>query len=70
MIYSVKAEKADYDQYSEVIVVANSEKEAHELARKEFESAKNWYAPWKDQKYTISKINTKSSHVVAAIMVW
>lgn len=67
MIYSVKAEKADYEQIWEVIVVADNKKEAVELAEKEFNLAKDWYYPWVEQILTAREINLSKKGSIAVI---
>ena len=46
MIYSVTADKVEYEQVYKVIVVAAEPNEALALAKKEFDLAKEWVYPW------------------------
>lgn len=68
MIYSVTADKANYEQIYKVIVIADNPDEAIFLAKKEFDLAKEWFYPWEKQKLLIEKINVNNKGVLASVM--
>lgn len=68
MIYSVKDNNADYEQVNEVIVIADNKTEALELAKKEFDLAKEWYFPWKEQTLEISEIDSTQKRILLSVM--
>ena len=65
--YVVKASPCKYEQYEQVIVQASSREEALELAKPEFETAKNWVVPWANQEYKVEEIPATEKLVLAAI---
>lgn len=67
MIYSVTAEKVEYEQVYKVIVVATEPNEALALAKLEFDLAKEWVYPWENQRLLIEEINTNNKGVIATI---
>lgn len=67
LVYVVKASPCKYEQYEQVIVQATSREEALELAKPEFETAKNWVVPWVNQEYKVEEIPATEKLVLAAI---
>lgn len=65
--YVVKASPCKYEQYEQVIVQASSREEALELAKSEFETAKDWVVPWVNQEYKVEEIPATETLVLAAI---
>ena len=65
--YAVKASPCKYEQYEQVIVQASSREEALELAKSEFETAKDWVVPWVNQEYKVEEIPATETLVLAAI---
>lgn len=66
-IYQVKAFPCKYEQYEKVIVQASSSLEALELAKSEFESAKDWVFPWLKQDYKVKEVPENEKLVLASI---
>ena len=66
-VYVVKASPCKYEQYEQVIVQASSREEVLELAKPEFETAKDWVIPWVNQKYKVEEIPATKKLVLAAI---
>ena len=65
--YAVKASPCKYEQYEQVIVQASSREEALELAKPEFESAKDWVIPWTKQEYKVKEVSPNKKLVLASI---
>lgn len=68
MIYSVKAEHANYEQVVQVVVIAQNEDRAMTIAKKEFDLAKDWVFPWVEQELTIDVLDINKEQIVSTVM--
>lgn len=68
MIYSLKARDADYEQVSEIFVVAKNEEEAIKLAEEEVRIADSYLTNPIDQKFELKQIDLSKPAVLSVLL--
>lgn len=68
MIYSLKARDADYEQVSEIFVIAKNEEEAIKLAEEEVRIADSYLTNPIDQKFELKQIDLSKPAVLSVLL--